>query len=306
MKVLVTEAERRWIAKSASKVMGSTVTSRVIDLDKVIERIRTERKNKNLSPYIDILPVSEDQFKNPHKQATFQKDPITGVLYGIAVRSDDFGNIQWQKIQMNDMLSLNLDNDNDARIWAVMRFNPDITGSPFQRQNPYYKVYDPVDEALAEQVEILAMQKAFDRVALVTKDPKQMVQFARYMGEEVRDNTNYEIVKGSLLKLARHQSANFNKKWESRARSFAEHFYSALSLGIITEDANGGYMYENISLGISKQEAIKFLAKDTSVMSSISGSLEQKDAAVKSVVNSFPKEGEKEKKKKSDDDENFD
>jgi len=305
MKVLVTEAERRWIAKEASKEMGSKVTSKVIDLDKVIARIRTERKNKNLSPYIDIQPVSEDQFKNPHKQATFQKDPITGVLYGIALRSDDFGNIQWQKIQMNDMLSLNLDNDNDAKIWAVLRFNPDIAGSPFQRENPYYKVYDPVDEALAEQVEIQAMQKAFDRVALVSKDPKQMVQFARYMGEEVRDNTNYEIVRGALLKLARHHSANFNKKWESRARSFAEHFYSAISLGVITEDANGGYMYENISLGLSKQEAVKFLAKDTTVMASISGVLEREDKAVKSVIQSFPKKGE-DKKVKEEKNEDFD
>ena len=100
MKVLVTEAERRWIAEKASKVMGSKVTQKVIDLDKVIARIRTDRQNKNLSSYIDILPISTDQFKNPHKQATFQKDPITGVLYGIALRSDDFGNIQWQKIHL--------------------------------------------------------------------------------------------------------------------------------------------------------------------------------------------------------------
>lgn len=282
--VLVTESERRRIAAEAVIEMGSKVTSKVIDVDKVVQWIRTDRKNKNLSPYVEIHPISEDQFKNPHKQATFQKDPLTGVLYGIALSSDDFGNIRWQKIQVNDMLSLNLDNDNDAKIWAVMRFNPDIQGSPFQRENPYFKIYDPVDEAIAEQNEIAEMQKAFERVSMVIKEPKRMVQFARYLGIEVRDNTNYEIVHGSLLKEARHFSAKFNKRWESRARSFAEHFYSALALGVVTEDANNGYMYEGITLGISKADAIKFLAKDKAVFSSISEALDQKDDAVKGVA----------------------
>jgi len=291
-KVLVTEAERRKISDEAVVLMGSKVTSKVMDIDKVVKWIRTKRKNANLSPYVEIQPISEDQHKNPHKQATFQKDPLTGVLYGIAISSDDFGNIKWQKIQLNDMLSLNLDNDNDAKIWAVIRFNPDIQGSPFQRESPYFKIYDPVDEAIAEQNEIDEMQKAFERVSQIIKDPKQMVQFARYLGEELHDNTNYNIVKGALLKKARHHSALFNKRWESRARSFAEHFYSAVALGIITEDANQGYQYESISLGVSKQDAIKFLAKDKSVLASISEALDENDNAVKNVASTV-NEGEK-------------
>jgi len=301
-KVLVTEAERRKIADEAVVLMGSKVTQKVMDIDKVVQWIRTDRKNKNLSPYVEIHPISEDQFKNPHKQATFQKDPLTGVLYGIAINSDDFGNIKWQKIQVNDMLSLNLDNDNDAKIWAVMRFNPDIEGSPFQRENPYFKIYDPVDEAVAEQNEIDQMQKAFERVSQIVKDPKRMVQFARYLGEELHDNTNYEIVKGALLKKARHNSALFNKRWESRARSFAEHFFSALALGIIIEDANQGYQYESISLGVSKQDAIKFLAKDKSVLASISSALDEKDNAVKGVTSTI---NEKEKVKVTTGDNEF-
>lgn len=282
-KVLVTESERRRIAEEAVIEMGSKVTQKVMDIEKVVRWIREERKNKNLSPYIEIQPISEDQYKNPHKQATFQKDPLTGVLYGIATSSDDFGNIRWQKIQVNDMLSLNLENENDAKIWAVLRFNPDIEGSPFQRENPYFKIYDPVDEAIAEQNEIAEMQKAFERVSQVIKDPKRMVQFARYLGEEVHDSTNYNIVYGTLLRNARHFAAKFNKRWESRARSFAEHFYSALALGVITEHATNGYMYEGITLGVSKADAIKFLAKDKSVLSSISSALDEKDVAVRRV-----------------------
>ncbi len=131
-----------------------------------------------------------------------------------------------------------------------------------------------------------------------------MVQFARYLGVEVRDNTNYDIVYGALLKKARHNSAVFNKRWDSRARSFAEHFYSGLALGVITEDANNGYMYEGITLGISKADAIKFLAKDKSVFSSISTALDEKDTAVKGVVATVNVK-EKVSSDKEEDDNNF-
>lgn len=304
-KVLVTEAERRRIADEGSVLMGSKVTQRVIDLEKVANWLKEDRKNKNLSPYIEIQPISADLYKNPHKQATYQKDPLTGVLYGIALSADEFGNIRWQKIQINESLSLNLDNNNDAKIWAVIRFNPDILGSPFQRENPYFKVYDPVDEAIAEQNEILLMEKAFDRIRMLIKDPVAMVRFARYLGEEVRDNTNYDIVHGSLLRMARHHPAEFNKRWETKARSYAENFYSALALGLITEDANTGYSYKNITLGLSRADAVKSLAKDATIMSALISDLQENDVAVRNVEISMKqkpakKEVEEEEKKEED------
>jgi len=299
-KVLVTEAERRKIAAEATIVMGSKVTQKLMDINKVVQWIREERKNKNLSPYVEIQPISEDQLKNRSKTATFQKDPLTGVLYGIALSSDDFGNIKWQKVQIGDMLSLNLDNDNDAKIWSILRFNPDILGSPFQRESPYFKVFDPVDDALAEQAEITAMQKAFERVAVLIKDPKRMVQFARYMGEEIMDNTNYDIVYGSLLKKARHNSALFNQRWESRARSYAEHFYSGIALGVITESSDAGFMFGNLPLGITKIDAIKFLSKDRTVMDSLSDELDRKDTAVSGVASTITSAKKKEETEDND------
>jgi len=295
-KVLVPLTERKWIAENAVKEMGKEVISKVIDLDKYIERIRAKRKANNLSPYIEIQPISPDQHKSPNKLPTFQKDPKYGVLYGIALSADPFGNIKWQKYQLGDMLSLNLDNENDAKIWAVMQFNPDIQGSPFQNDAPYYKIYDPVDEAMEEHQESLQMEQAFERVRKISSEPKQMVQFARYMGEEVMDNTNFEIVRGALLKFARHDAKRFNKRWENRARSFAEHFYSALALGVIEENVDGGYTFGNITLGLSKVEAVKFLAKDTTVMNSINTALETKDKAVLEVKKTIPKAGEDQKK----------
>jgi len=269
--------------------MGKKILYDVMDVDKVAEKIMNERKNLAMTPWVEIQPISEDMHKTPNRVATFQKDPLTGVLYGIAIDQDDYGNIKWQKIQLNDHLSLNLDKRDDARIWAAIRFHPDIQGSPWQNQNPYYKIYDPVEEARVENDEIESMKVAFDRVNKILDDPKSMVNFARYLGIELRDNANYEIVRGSLLRSAKNYPLDFNKKWESKNRSYAEYFESARALGIILNEADRGFVYKGVSLGMSRQDAIKYLGQDTAIMTGISNELSEKDIVIKSVAKTVHK-----------------
>ena len=282
-KVLVSIEERKWIRDEASIEMGSKVKYRVIDIDKVVDRIMEERRNETMTPWVDIQPISEDMHKTPNKMTAFQKDPITGVYYGLAIDEDSYGNIRWQKIQLQDHLSLNLDNRNDAKIWAVLRFHPDIQGSPFQRQNPYYKIYDPVESARAERGEVEAMKISFDRIDKILNDPKTMVNFTRYLGIDLMENSNFEIVRSKLLMHAKNYPFDFNKKWESKQRSYGEYFTSARALGIVQNVVDRGFMYKGISLGLSEEDAIKYLSSDTSVMTAISNELADKDTVIQSV-----------------------
>ena len=293
---LITLEERQWIAKNAVKMMGKTVQYAVLDIDKAVERITKQRAAKAMSPWIEIQPISEDMHKVPNRLATFQKDPITGVYYGIALGEDDFGNIRWQKLQLHDNISLNMDRRDDAKIWAVLRFHPDIQGSPWQIQNPYYKIYDPIDEARAEGKEIEMMKKAFDRVDILLTNPKNMVFFARYLGEELVENSNFELVRGALLRWAKKDPFEFNKKWENRLRSFGEHFQSAVALGVITNDADRGFMFRNIPLGTNDVDAIRTLSQDSNIMNSINNELAEKDK----VVSMLKTEIEEEEKASSD------
>lgn len=287
-KLLVTLDERKRIQSDMSKEFGTKIKYRVIDLDKVIKEIREQRARYSLSPYVEIKPISPDMHKTPSRTGTFQKDPITGIYYGIAISQDDFGNMKWQKIQIGDSLSLNLDLDDDAKVWAVIRFNPDIAGSPFQKQSPYYEVYDPIETARAEMGEIKQMQKAFARVELIKDKPIEMVLFARYLGEEIRDNAAYDIVFNTLLKVAKNHPIDFNKKWSDKNRSYGERFATARVLGIITQDIDKGYVFRNIPLGQTEEEAIRFLSKDASILNSISNSIIEEDV----VVNKMKEEKE--------------
>lgn len=293
---LITLEERQWLAKNAVKMMGKAVQYPVLDIDKAVERINEQRKSQSMSPWIEIQPISEDMHKAPNRVATFQKDPITGVYYGIVLDQDEFGNLRWQKLQLHDNISLNMDRREDAKIWAVLRFHPDIQGSPWEVQNPYYKIFDPIDEARSEGKEIEYMKKAFDRVDILLDNPKNMVFFARYLGEELVENSNFELVRGALLRYAKKEPFEFNKKWENRLRSFGEHFESARALGIITNDADRGFMFRNIGLGINPDEAIKMMSQDSNIMTAINNELAEKDQVILHIKHELEREAETEKK----------
>lgn len=295
---LITLEERQWLAKNAVKMMGKNVQYPVLDIDKAADRITKQRANNAMSPWIEIQPISEDMHKVPNRVATFQKDPITGVYYGIALDQDDFGNIRWQKLQLHDNISINLDKRDDTKIWAVIRFHPDIQGSPWQVQNPYYKIYDPIDEARDEGKEIEHMKKAFERVDILTENAKNMVFFARYLGEELMESSNFELVRGALLRWAKKLPSEFNRKWENKFRSYGEHFESAKALGIITNDADRGFMFRNIALGINPEEAIRTLSQDSNIMNSINNDLAEQDKIVMRVKKELENELESEKRGK--------
>ncbi len=283
-KVLVSIEERNWIKNEASIEMGKVVKQRVIDLDKVVTRIREERKRNNLTPYVDIIPVSGDQFKTPNKMPTYQKDPVTGILYGIPIGEDDFGNIKWQRLQLTDTLSLNLDNEMDAKIWTVLRFHPDISGSPFQKQYPYYKVFDPVDEAKATINEAKEMETAFDRVKQLRQHPKEMVFFVRYLGEDLRENANKNIIEGILLRYAKNYPYEFNKKFDSKDRGYAERFFTAKAIGIIENHPDKGFMFRNVTIGLTEEEAIRTLSTDSAIISAVNSMIIENDNVLKIVL----------------------
>ena len=291
--------ERNWIRNEAYIEMGKTVKYKVADIDRMVERIRNERVKYNLTPYVDIIPISADAHKTPNKMPTYQKDPITGVLYGIPNGEDDYGNIRWQRLQLNDTLALNLDSEMDCKIWAIIRFNPEILGSPFQKQNPYYKVFDPVATAKVEMDEVVSMKKAFEYVDKLKLSPKEMVFFARYLGEDLRENANKDIVEGILLKYARNYPNQFIQKFDSKSRSYGERFHAAKSLGIIEQFPDKGFTFRNLPLGFSEEEAIKMLSQDNAVMTAINNLIIEKDTVMRIVETEFNAEALRPEKSKS-------
>jgi hypothetical protein len=279
-KLLVDMAERKWIAENATKEVGSQVKFRVIDLDKIIPKMQQQRREQSLPPFVIIQPISVDQHKVPNRMPTFQKDPVTGVFYGILIGVDTFGNPKWQRPVIQDGLSLDMENVNDVKMWSVLRFHPDIEGSPFQSSNPLYKVWDPAQEAKASINKNIAMKEAFELVDLIKDKPRDLVNFARFLGEDIHESSNYEIVYGLVLKVAAQDPYTFNRKFNSKLRGYAERFYSAVALGLVSNEPDLGYTFDHISLGLSDEDAIQKLTEDPRLMKSLSMKVIESDSVV--------------------------
>jgi hypothetical protein len=280
---LVSMEERRWIAKHAVVEIGSEVKYKVIDINKAVERIREQRKSNNMTPYVIIEAINPQMQKTYNRMPTFQKDPVTDVLYGILTGQDSFGNPKWMKPQLQESLSLNLDLVNDAKLWAVLRFNSNIQGSPFQTENPFFKVMDPMAAARIENDEVKQMKLAFERVDILLKDPKSMVMFARYMGIDFVESSNFEIVESELLKKARLKPSFFNANWDRKGRAYIELYKSALALGVIRNELDKGYYYKDIRLGVTEEEAIRTISKDNNISSAINNTIMDEDKVISNV-----------------------
>jgi len=301
--LLVTMSERNWIKENAIQEVGESFKYHVIDIKKASKHVMDERKRKMMSDVIEIRPIYPDLNKAPSRTGTFQKDPITNVYYGILISVNEYGNMKWHKTQIHDYFLLDLNKELDLNIWTILRFNPNIKGSPFQGDNPYYYVYDPVDEALSEMKRAEMIEKAFAKISTIKSRPQEMLMFARYMGEDFNQSVNTQVVLGKLFKLATDYPEEIIKKWDSNDRGAAEKLRSAMSLGIVTSDIDRGLMFRNVPLGLDEEQAIRTLKKDQNITSSINIEIQQKDILMKKMIeegkvnSANKKENEKENKK---------
>jgi len=275
---LISGEERKWIAENGSMMIGHDkgVRIRVIDLEKAVPKMLKDRKEKNLSTYIDIVPVSEDRTKNINYSPTFSKDREYGVYYGIALGPDNFGNVNWQRIPMGDHLGLDLKNNDEAKMWAVLRMNSYIAGTPYAKDTPRYRVLDAVAEANKDLKEIDQMMIAFERTGKL-EGPK-LVHFARYLGEDLKEVDSEVVVLSRVKLFAKKYPAEFNRRFDARERGYAELFFSGIELGVIEHNIEKGFIYKGVHLGLSQQDAIRFLSEDSNVTSGLRISIDEVDA----------------------------
>lgn len=304
MNPLVTMEERKWIRDNATVTHGSDKILRfkVIDLPKVVDRIRQERERAGLTTLINIVPVAVDKYKKPNRSFTYQRDPNTGVYYGILLKEDQYGGLVWQRVTISDGLPLNIERDDDAKIWAVIRFNPNIMGSPFQSDSPFYRVDDPVEQANIEIRRAELITEAFTKIVALSADPKSMVHFARFLGEDVHESSNLNVVRSQLYKVAQHAPADFINKWNSNRRTAGEIFTSGVALGIIANYPDRGYLYNNIPIGLDEAEALNYLMKDPKLLSAINMNVLENDKVISAIEKELDSKGPGRPKDDGDDD----
>lgn len=282
---LVSLAEREYLAKHCVTKMGKDITIDVLNINKATEYMRSLRLKNGATPFVVIKPIFENQFKEMRLSGTYQRDDKTGLRYGIPLREDQFGNILWRKIRIVETETLHImDNLEDAKTWTVLRFHPQLKNSPWQKSSPIFEVHDPGLAAGKEIAKANGMKKAFEAIDKLSEKPADMLNFVRYMGEEITDYTQMKIITGTLNTLAMQDPIGFLRKFNNPSRAYYHVFHAAYQNGLFTEIPGQGYYYKNNPLGMEEIDVIATLRKDSVLISSVVGEIEEKDNALLSII----------------------
>jgi hypothetical protein len=278
---VISSEERKEISEKAVLEIKELPTVKIVDLDKAVAIMKRFRDSKNLGNIVVIKANYINEVRELNKKFTYDKDVKNGVLYGVFKGLDERKNPVWAKIDVPDAgLNLNLEIPWDAQQWCVLRMWGHLEGSPYsikisQKSRPLFSVVDAKMEAINEKNEIMKMNSGFKKI--IALNAEQLVRLLRYLGVEVTDVDDIEVLQSKALRFVRDYPLEFEKKFDDPSRGTMEIVESAVSLGVIDYDLEVGYKYNGIFLGGSKHDVIYKLKSDTVTLTSIASKVEKDD-----------------------------
>lgn len=275
--ISITNKERKLISEKfiiEIKREDTQERLRIIDIDKYADYLSKQFNEQGGAPFVIIRPIAPNKNKQDRKNITFVKDGEYNVLYGRFKKVDMHGNIQWNRIDIDTQLQLDLNKRDDLKIWIIVRMHSSIKNSPFEFHPTYY-IYDPYEEARS------IGQKAKEYIKSVTiingLEGKQLASFARYLGIEPYNNSTEDIVRGLLIKKAETSPIVFNNLFKAKNRAINEIVTNAITLQIMTETTDRGYQYKGVSMGLTKEDVCEFLKKEPQFMPQLSKDIFESD-----------------------------
>ena len=275
-------------------VVGDAIKFKLANLDKIILKIRKDRREAGLTNIINLVPSKVRQYHDPNFKPTFVKDPLTGVIYGIMVGTHPDGNPKWQKISIGENLILDISQENDAKIWAVMRMHPSCDVSPFA-DDPRFVVEDPevtANETLAKGALIrTVLHKAS------TMKRMSLKHFARWCDIPLDGSETLTMIRSKLVNFAIESPEKFEERFVSTERGIGEIFKSAKQMGLIKHDPSKGYKYHDLWLGLTEFECLNTLGQENEIVSGMLSEVETLDSQTENDVVGYADDSEEEEEK---------
>lgn len=219
------------------------------------------------------------------------RDKETGLIVGIPIQVDGRSKeIIWQTVLVRDTVIYDLSIPQQRAEAIVVSRSPFVVGSPNFR--PGSKVmYKKTDKELEAQVfmknratkrkaeelaEGLNGQALYDMAYAIGKDPKFMSPIM----------THKEVIL-----FAEANPARFLEILNSENRQALVILKRGFATGLIEQDLNRGFTYGGVSLGFSEEEAVDFLKKNPTTMTSIDVQSRKKESATyETLTETFKKE----------------
>lgn len=278
---LVDIEERTHIAENFKMNLKGFQNGNIIDIDKAAKYMLERRKDRNMSSIIQIMPIYPNKVKDTNLVFTNVKDNKFNVYYGIFTEMDSNNNPKFRRIRFENGLTINLEDFESAKMWVVTRMHAKLAGSPNQIHDPIFYVEDASIEARKDIAKAEKMQRAF--AVVDNLDGKEVVSLGRYMGLEMIDSYAYNTIIGQLKRKAMENPNNFLQKYDNSNRQFEELFVTAIELSVIREEVGKGYFFEEILLGLTRDEGIEKIRTDATLRQSVIGETRQKDDTVRRI-----------------------
>ena len=273
--------------KYSKSIEGANIPTDIIDVDKLAKVMQDERRANNAAMIIEISPIIKKVNRDTNLGITSVKDPYNNIVYGIYAGLDQFKNIIWARISLENGITLNLDNINDAKRWVVIRMHPKIKGSPFclDADEALYEVNDPTIEAEKTYQKVGKIEKLF--TMLRKMNGVDIIDAMRYLGETVNDQTTYKVAKARISEMILSNTDYVYQKMTSKQKGIEAKILAAVEYGIVQELPQEGYIYNEVPLGISMNDVINYFETNKTVRNSILAEVGQKDVVSHNAQSDF-------------------
>lgn len=283
--IYVTKPQLKEVAeKYAYKLEGANIPTKVIDLDAYAHDMVEDRKKNNEAMIIEVSPIIKRKQRDTNLGVTCVKDPFNNVLYGIFTGLDDYKNPLWARINMDNGITLNLENINDAKRWIIVRLHPRVQGSPFEN-DPIFEVNDPTIESKKIYQRVQKTEKLFDIIGKM--NGAEIVDSLRYLGEPVTEQLTYKVAKSMLFKLVLDSTDLVYQKLTNKQKNLEAKIIAAVEYGIIENRSENGYIFNEMPLGISINDVMNYFESNKTVRDSILSEVGQKDVVSHNVQAEF-------------------
>lgn len=275
--------------------LGDRVKHKIANIQKIADEIYDQRLAEGLSMKIQINPVKERRYFDPHTTITWYKDPLTGIYFGNLIGFHSDGNPKWGKIPLAESLTLDLNLPEERKRYAILRWHPYMKDNPIKPSTePIFYIYDPQEEADKIYKQSTEMIKAVNIAKTVPF--KNLPMMLRALKIQFEDQTNERVLRSLLIQHAQGAAESFITFYKSRSKEWVEIFQNALFFGIIREDPKNGYMYHNRPLGMTETDCIVYIQENKKMLEDMKQDILAKDFVTQTIEAKFgadtPKEEE--------------
>lgn len=238
----------------------------------------TRKGNVIIKPLRSKKSTDGKELNNNQLSFRGWRNPNTDIWYGIPIGRNADGTFKFKRIIIDGHRHYNLEIEQDAKEWHVVKHHPAICGDGNRTRFHMFEVIDTEKDAQSKVDQVV---KSMDAVSLINAPDmteSKIRDIARLFAIDTINNS-YIVIKQMLYEKAMNKPDYFMSMMENEEeRDIKVIIQRGMATGLIQLTPDKGYMFKNtIPLGSTEGAIINSLRKDRQMMVFIDTESKEKD-----------------------------